>query len=204
MDWYISELRGNSAHLAADPEVRGKVRVDERALDEALSIVHVGFDQLRTKAAIPAHFSDTALEAAGQLAAHSSNGVSRIEIALGGRRVEVTQNVEANVGEVTKEKFRSMGSLEGTIESLTIHGLRRFTLYERQWGRGVQCFFDFDEHEIFNRLWNKRVLVRGIIWSRADGRPIKIQVSKPEDIYTFPPDDELPTASQVRGILGNG
>jgi hypothetical protein len=202
VDWYISDLRASSAHLVARSEMRGKARLDDRAYKEALRHVRGGLTDLRTQAAIPPHFSDAALEAAGKLAAHSHNGVGRIEVGIDNERVEVTQHVQANVTEVTKGKFRSMGSIEGTIEALSIHGQKRFVLYDRQWGRAVKCSFDFDEHEIFDRLWNKRVLVRGIIWSRADGRPISIQVSKPEDIYTFPPDDELPTASQVRGILG--
>lgn len=204
VDWYISGLSANSAHLVARSEVKGKIRLDEKAFDEALDRIHMGLTELRTTAAIPQHFSDAALEAAGKLAAHSHNGVGRIEVGIGAQRVEVTQNVQANVTEVTKEKLRSMGAIEGTIEAISVHGQKRFVLYDRQWGRAVKCVFDFDEHKIFEGLWNKRVLVRGIIWARADGRPVSIQVSKPEDIYTFPPDDVLPTASQVRGILGNG
>jgi hypothetical protein len=204
INWYIAELHGNSAHLIGKSEVKGQVRIQDDDIDRILTQVEVGFDQLQSIAAIPAHFSDVALEAAGKLGAFTGDGVSRIEIGLGSRKLEVTQHVQANVAEVTKEKLRSMGSIEGTIETLSVHGQKRFVLYDRQSGRAVRCTFDFDEHEIFDGLWNKRVLVRGIIWSRADGRPISIQVSKPGDIYTFPPDEELPTPSQVRGILGNG
>jgi hypothetical protein len=202
--WYITDLRGASAHMRAISEVKGKVRIADDDIDRALAEVHDGLGQLQKKAAIPRNFSDLALEAAAKLAAVGHNGVSRIEIGLGGRKVEVTQHIQVNVAEVTKEKIRTMGSIEGTIEAISVHGRKRFVLYDRQTGRAVNCLFDFDEHAIFDRPWRKRVLVRGIIWSRADGRPVSIHVSKPEDIYTFPPDDELPSALQVRGILGNG
>jgi hypothetical protein len=203
--WYIDEMHASSPNMLASAEIDEDTDLSDSDIDNLLSTSSSGLVSLQNSANIPPFFTDHALTAARRLGSLTGeNGVTRLEVTLGDHMLDVTNTIEAYVVEATKGKIRSVGSIEGTIEGVSVHGKKRFKLYERQSGRALDCQFDFDEHSIFDDYWRKRVLVRGEIWSRADGHPINIHVSKPEDIYSFPDDDQLPSAADVRGILRNG
>ena len=63
------------------------------------------------------------------------------------------------------------------------------------------CYFgDSVSWEGLRDLFGKRMAVTGEIRSRRSGARASINVSK---YYVFPREDELPSADEVRGLLGN-
>ena len=93
-----------------------------------------------------------------------------------------------------------MGTVEGTLEVFNVHGARRqFVIYDELTGQRIECHFG---HRIaldqITAGAERRVAVTGEIRSRESGEIVSVIAT---DIEVFPPDDELPNAADVLGIL---
>ena len=104
-----------------------------------------------------------------------------------------------HVEAVLTPEVRSIGTIEGELEGLIIHGAKRFLLYDRLTGRQVICYFgDSVSWERLRDVFGKRMAVTSEIRSRRSGERASIDVSS---YYVFPPEDELPSANEVRGLV---
>lgn len=104
-----------------------------------------------------------------------------------------------HVESVLSPDVRTIGTIEGELEGLIIHGTKRFLLYNRLTGRQVVCYFgNAISWERLRNVFGKRMAVTGEIRSRRSGCRASIDVSS---YYVFPPEDELPSAQEVRGLL---
>lgn len=96
-------------------------------------------------------------------------------------------------------EIQSIGTVEGQLEGLITHGKNRFYIYDPLTARQVIC--DFGERvkrdEVL-RAYGKRVAATGKIRSRRSGERVSVEVNR---LFVFPPDSELPSAADVRGIL---
>ena len=107
----------------------------------------------------------------------------------------------AHIEAVLPPEVRTIGTIEGELEGLIIHGTKRFLLYDRLTGRQVICYFgDAVSWKGLRDVFGKGMAVTGEIRSRASGERASINVSK---YYVFPREDELPSADAVRGLLRN-
>ena len=108
----------------------------------------------------------------------------------------------AHVESVLSPEVRTIGTIEGELEGLIIHGTKRFLLYDRLTGRQVICYFgNAISWEQLRDVFGKRMAVTGEIRSRRSGDRAFIDVSS---YYVFPPENELPSAREVRGLLRDG
>ena len=200
--WIVSKLSAGSAHLEATAEPRTK-DITPSVIDRIVKTAAGGLLALeQNENGRPRHFSDTALEAAKTLTRTLQKGsISRVQVTFNRKRVEVTQRTAAAVDRLIGEKFKSLGSVEGLLEVISIHGRPHFRVYDRITSRAVDCYFTGNIENIW-RAFGKRVSVYGVVRSRQTGEPVSIEVRGLEDITIFPPDDELPRPSDIRGILG--
>lgn len=98
---------------------------------------------------------------------------------------------------VLAPEIESIGTVEGNLEGLIIHGKRRFLIFDPVAGRQVTCYFtERVEWETVLKAFGTRVAVSGFLRSRRSGEKVSIQATR---LYVFPPDDELPRAETVRG-----
>lgn len=96
-------------------------------------------------------------------------------------------------------EVESIGTVEGSLEGLIIHGKRRFLIFDPLTGHRVTCYFtERVEWETVLKAFGKRVAVSGFLRSRRSGEKVSISATR---LYEFPPDDELPRADAVRGAL---
>ena len=115
--------------------------------------------------------------------------------------IALSSTMLAHVEAVLTPEVRSIGTIEGELEGLIIHGTKRFLLYDRLTGRQVICYFgDSVSWERLRDVFGKRMAVTGEIRSRRSGERASIDVSS---YYVFPREDELPSADEVRGLLRN-
>ena len=97
--------------------------------------------------------------------------------------------------------FHSIGTIEGELEDLLIHGRKQFLLYDRLTGRRLVCHFDGSvAWEEIRDLLGKRIAVTGEICSWRSGARASIKVSS---FYVFPRKEDLPSPDEVRGLMGN-
>lgn len=214
--YVVTMASGGSFALAVRAEARTE-NVAPALLPEIAETVTAGIDELNREPRRPRHFSDDALNRLRDLAGFGgapltpslrvSNGRGD-PVALSPLVIEHVNAVLASESEArsprapnTDSHLYSIGTVEGEIGGLIIRGEKRFYLYDRLTGRRVKCrFVDPVSWEELADLLGQRVAVTGKIRSNPSGRPIEIEMSS---CYVFPPDDELPTAADVRGILRN-
>ena len=113
--------------------------------------------------------------------------------------VALSSRLVAHVEAVLAPELTSIGTVEGKLEGLITHGKSRFLIFDPLTGRQVICYFGGRvEWESVLRAFGKRVAATGFIHSRRSGEKVSIQVSR---LHVFPPDEELPSVREMRGIL---
>lgn len=97
--------------------------------------------------------------------------------------------------------FHTIGTIEGKLDGLIIHGRKRFLLYDRLTERQLVCHFnDSVAWEEIRDLLGKRIAVTGEICSWRSGERASIKVSS---VYVFPRKEDLPSPDEVRGLMRN-
>ncbi len=187
--WVISELHSSVPTITLRP-LLDNVEVVE-AIVNGVHIVSQGATEP------PAHFGEQALE-----------DLIRMRRLFGGRdrakRVEFRHNghvgvVEKDIGEkaqkILKGGYWNLGSLEGTLEAINLHGNPTFTIWDRVSRAPVRCSFprNIEWKERIKGLLEKRVLVIGRVNYFRNGIPRSVtDIKKIEDMT---PDRSLPRAT---------
>jgi hypothetical protein len=198
--WVVSELRYGSTHAAATPQLVGK-KVFMADVDSAMNYSGAGVNELAKSSARPRFFNDVALNYSRRLieiVEEADHGKARL--VFGTISVAPSIAVSANVHAIIKGEVPSIGSIEGQLVGVEgADGNYKISIKDQRRNRKVPCSIH-EKDQLKKALDNfeKRVIVRGMIWSREDGTPVKIEVRSLEPI---PPDEELPTRQDVRGIL---
>lgn len=205
LGWIISGLRSGSAHVSVAPQPRIKKtaavhaqRVIQAAAAGLAKLEHDGDRR-------PRHFSDGALEAARTLTQSVGTHKERlvqVRVRFGPKQLQLTERTAATVEQLIGPQSKSLGSVEGRLEVISIHGREHFRILDRVTQRTVACYFQQGDLNTVWAMFGKRVAVYGILRSRASGEPISIEVKDvATDVTVFPPEDELPTPREVRGLL---
>jgi hypothetical protein len=155
----------------------------------------------------PDYFSDEALIKAKHLANILDGKVDRILLrgTIEGRLSDdiiVTQRVAAHVDELFGFRRKSLGSVEGTLEVISIHGGESFNIYDKLTGRRIKCICDERSLQDLTSYGNlgRRILVYGEIREDVRGYPLSIKLQN----YRFLRDrEDLPQPADLRGIFSN-
>jgi hypothetical protein len=196
--WVVRDLRAGSALLEAEPDV-GDGAYTAATVDEVLRTAGAGMQALEDGEARPPGFSDAALRQAKRLAVVLSDGETGTgSVHFGHLAVTPTHRLIAAVDDEMGGKLKSLGAVEGTLLMVGKRDGYRFSVEDRVRGLRVECRF---RDELLPRVlgaFEKRVSVRGIVWSRRDGQPTHVDVRAFEVLED---DAALPRARDVRGIL---
>ena len=156
-----------------------------------------GLELLDRDGGLPPLFSEAALEATKRLSRLTSDGRATLHLRQAERSVVIRERVAAAVDELIGQTYTAVGSIEGTLEMVTIHGPGYFRVYDAIQGWGVACYFQPDILQYVSNGIGHRVTVNGTVRSDRAGKPLSMRVSSLE---TFPEESELPTPAQIRGI----
>jgi hypothetical protein len=114
--------------------------------------------------------------------------------------VQVTAQYLANVDNILGSSISSKGSVSGFLEALNVHTSNRFVLYPPILDSRVICYFPESMFEQVRAAIKRNVTVTGLLFYQPDRPfPEKVQV---EALEVHPPDSELPTLDQLRGVFG--
>jgi hypothetical protein len=156
-----------------------------------LSVIEKGPEQ-------PAYFTDRALEYARKLAELASDDFP-VRVRNGRLQAKLTSRSVRNVNDLTVGAQPRIGTIEGRLEELNIHGKPTFQIWERLTGRKVQCRAgDSVSREQLEAAMGHRVAARGMIRASKQGASRSIDAKQ---LRVFPAEHELPSADEVRGIL---
>ena len=193
--WVISDLRSESPATATLRAVPSSEEQDF-SYDVIRSYLD-GLEQLSTGNALPNNFPDDALESAKRLSRDMANENNVILLRHQGRTVEVSERIAANIDDHLVKTYFATGSVEGTLEMVTVHGQRYFRVYDAVHGMGVPCYFDSALLEHVRQGISRKVSVQGSIQSDRNGKIRSLRVT---ELRLLPDEDQLPTPSQMRGL----
>src|SRR2546426_2220567 len=197
--YVITEAKGGSITLGVRPQPARR-DVPAAMMPRIAKVVTAGIRSLEKSAKRPKYFSDLALERLRDLARITGPEIPAVKIGNGtGGELRLSSRVTEHIEAALAPEVESIGTVEGNLEGLIIHGKRRFLIFDHLTGRQVTCYFtERVEWETVLKAFGKRVAVSGFLHSRRSGEKVSIQVNR---LYVFPPDDELPRAEAVRGAL---
>lgn len=200
LDWSIVDLGVGSANLAVEPTLKQEDGIDygDMIISSALS----GLKLIEQEASRPEHFTDEALKKAKELVRIINGKVERIAVfgkteSTTPQRVRVTQRIAAHVDQLIGTNSVATGSVEGVLETLTIHGGPEFAVYDVIAARRVRCICDRDTlNQLLTHL-EERLSVKGEVRFNIRGEPTSVKVE------SFRPlgDKELPQAKDIRGLF---
>lgn len=196
--WVLHETQSGSIDLGVRA-VPTSPRVSESVSREIATTISDGMATLATGPQRPPNFTDAALERAKDLANVLTDELPVVTVRNGHAAARVTNILAAHAETVLGEPIAVFGSVEGTLESLTVRDQRQFSVYDPLTDERIECRFGTRiSPRVIGSAIESRVRVYGEIRSRATGQ---IMYVRADEIEVQPDADTLPTADEVRGIL---
>lgn len=200
--WYVSDLRMGSANLAvrAEPEPRYGPDCVDAIISTALS----GLSKIEREPSRPDHFTDDALKRAKALAVSVAPDKGSIAI-FGGERsmppqqVFLTRRIVVHVDQLMGTTSVAVGSVEGALEALSIHGGVQFAIYDAITDRRIQCRCDWETLNRVIEYLGCRLSVSGEVRFNVQGEPTSIKVDSFSPLGRGP----LPQAKDMRGLFSD-
>lgn len=205
VDWFVRRLGTGSAvveveGVAAVAEAEEIVR--EAAQNAAHDVVRQAVDAIETlehDGDVRLLLSYPAIERVRTLTGLLRDGAGGIVIRALGREIPLTEASAMRAKALLDRKYRSFGSVEGTIETLSVHEKRPyFNIFHALDGYAIKCRTDAETLTTAKASLGARVRVSGVISRRFDGRAETVEVS---EIWVLRDRDELPQPERIRGIL---
>ena len=95
----------------------------------------------------------------------------------------------ADIEVVMGQGYTSIGSIEGKLETVSVHGRPAFTVFDAVTGRAVRCEFPAERRSVVLRAMGHKVVVTGRIRRDPHGRPRAVrdaQFKRLGDTETMP------------------
>lgn len=106
---------------------------------------------------------------------------------------------KSQIGEKAPPMKYSLGTVKGTIQTLSMRKKLSFTVWDSLFDKPVSCYLKEGEEEMMREAWGKRAVVTGRIGRQAEsGRPVVIREVKSIDILDRP---EQGSYKRARGVL---
>ena len=100
-----------------------------------------------------------------------------ITVSINGDEIaEIEQDISTKVDRILTSGYSNLGSLEGVMEAINLHGSPTFTIWERVSRAPVRCSFPNESvwKERVRELLERRVMVRGFVRYFANGFPRRV------------------------------
>lgn len=193
VEWQI-EVRSRSSLIGASSAQDS----DQSKVRGVLELAGGCFGPSSTRSADVARFPEAAKKHVRELAMLSIETGARVGLWIGRERHEVEPRLAKSMQSAPARATILPGAVEGHISALHDRDSIYFELREDIGERSIKCVVQDDLVERCKDLWRERVTVHGIVRYDRDGLPFEVDV---RDIVPFPPDTELPSYRDVRGIL---
>ena len=200
LDWVIERVSANSIGIeieskARDPKIDYGTRVAEVYFD--------GIETIRSEGITPPYFSDNCLKLVEKVAkVLRGDGASALEVLdpIRGKSTEFDAQILTTTSQLMGYSYKSFGSVEGTLEMISIHKPARFNVYHSISLLAVRCNLREEDIERVRDALGRRVVVSGLVSYNVKDEPKSIMV---EELEVIPREDELPTIEEFIGFDPN-
>ena len=174
LDFRVATLSYNTPLLLEAMSEPREDMVDNGPALAALAIR--GAQEIAGGTGRPSRVSDEALEHLRRLAGYSVNGHASVTISAPSLSIAAPLT-SALVGQVDRvlSQGDSIGSIEGKLDTISVHIRPFFTLYDALTGRGVRCYFGEDRRALVLKSLGKKMLAHGRIRRDPGGFPKELR-----------------------------
>lgn len=174
IDWLVEELYAGSAVATFQGQYED-VKIVETVVD---AYETVG-DALASGREIP--FSDPVRRSAWNITNILNGKITSVRFETPTRDFVISGKTVA--GAIAPPMKYSLGTVKGTIQTLSMRKKLSFTIWDALFDKPVNCYLKEGDEERMRNAWGKRAVVSGKIGRRADtGRPIVIREVKFIDV----------------------
>lgn len=187
--WIISDLHSSSPTVSVRPLLGDEEMVG--AIAAGIREITTGTDQP------PQYFTEQVLgdlKRMRRLFVGKDRATSIVVSIDSQETATIRQDISQKADRILTSGYWNLGSLEGTLEAINVHGSPTFTIWDRVSRSPVRCSFPNESIwiERVKDLLKSRVLVKGRIRYFVNGVPRAI--TNVEDILDATPDPNLPKA----------
>jgi len=195
LEWVVTKLATGS--LSVTIESRSLIKTKNFGAETAGAFVF-GLEKIEKEGSSPPYLSEFGINNAKKLAALiGHNGVAGIHVSDEEKSADISHVAFDNIRKITEIREAAIGSVEGTIETLSIHGKPKCIIYQSRTLKAVTCSFVREAwFEKIKDVMGKRVIVSGSIHYNAKGEPQRVQL---ENIRPVRDRAELPTIEELGG-----
>jgi len=127
-----------------------------------------------------------------------SERLDSIRVSLDGEKAVLSPSTLTNAQSLVEPRYESIGSLVGSLDSITVHSGNEFRVWNEVTGFAVRCRFSSEMMSQVKDLLGRRVVVHGSIRSNERGQPTSVEV---KDFETYPEESELPAIEEMSGLV---
>ena len=204
-DWYMNDLSSNGKlrlEIYSKTKEMKRKRLPDIASDITRSFVS-GFRTLETQGRSPAYLSEVGMKKAESLTDVVGHNGARAIVAVDvitKEEVEITRQSAINIGKLIPEASKSYGSIEGTLEEISIHKGNHFVVYESISGKGVRV--RLGNHDLLQKVKDNlgsRILVSGLLSRNAKNEPISVTIQRENNFKVFGTDLQILPLKELGG-----
>lgn len=191
--WVVTGVSTGS--LIFDVQSHSRKPDADVGLAVAREYVH-GWNLIEKEGATPPYLTWQTMQRARQVTRMiGTEGVYGFAASSMHETAEVTARASTHIEQLLTERYHALGAVEGTIETVSIHGGKRFVLYHSRTRKAVRCTFKDDEWlKRAADVLGRRVSVMGTVYSNARGEPVRVEAQSLRVLRTR---EELPTTRSL-------
>lgn len=196
LDWVVTDLRMSSLCIVAESQSRIE---DKNAGPKVAELYVSGMRILEEEGVTPPFFAANSLKLAKKMVdILGKNGATGLEVSSqDAPTATLSPKAAVHIAELLPTKYSALGSIEGRMETISLHKTSKFVVYHARTQRPVSCKFDLKQLDEMKEMLGKRVNVYGRVSYNAKGEPLNIDIM---DIRRLKERHELPTVDELLGI----
>ena len=198
LDWYVTEMRVGSLEVVTESRSRSDYR--DIGAEVSKGIV-ASLEEIERRGATPPYLSHHGMQSVKKLLGTVGKGkATGLLMASPSENVSISVTAKAadNVRQLLPIRYHSLGSVEGKIEMINIHGGSRFVVYDSRTRRAITCQFDSKMWmDTVKKALGQRVNISGMVHANTRGEPLRVEI---DDIRILRSKKELPSIDDIAGI----
>ena len=159
-----------------------------------------GFNNIENRGISPPYLSEFGLEKLNDIISLlNKNGVKQFVATNvdSHRAVNITERAARTLRELLPPKRAVDSSIEGRLETISVHGQKKFIVYHSITSKAVTCKIADDVHlDTAKRALGYKVYVSGIVTINVKNEPLSVDVS---ELRVLGADKRIPLASELTG-----
>ena len=183
VEWLITDISKGSLVVETEPR---SLLADKNFGPEVAKVYVDGWARIEHEGVSPPYLTEQGMDTVRRIVRGiGKDGIEGIVVAGPERSVTISPEASAHMDQLVPVKYRSLGSAEGTLETISVHGSPRFTIYHSRTKKAIRCDIPATDSTLLDRAkesLGRRVIARGRLERNARGEPIRI---KAKELYIF-------------------